>query len=126
MYEEGNAATPVRKKAKHQGIEEMHSRSCGKRNGERCTCKPTFRASAWSPREGRKLRRTFPTISAAKSWRADAMSGLRKGTMRAPTRETVAQAAEALIAGIEDGTIRTRGGRAYKPSVARSYRIAVE
>ena len=41
--------------------------------------------------------------------------------MRPPTSKTVADAAEALIAGAHDGTILDRTGKPYKPSTARGY-----
>jgi integrase len=42
--------------------------------------------------------------------------------MRAPSPQTVAEAAEAWIAKAEAGEIKKRGGRDYKPSVVRGYR----
>jgi integrase len=103
------------------GIRIRHSRSCPSRGGGPCACRPSYEASAWSARDGKKLRRTFPTLAAARGWRADAQVGLRKGTLRAPTSTTLRQAADAWLAGARDGSIRTRSGDAYKPSVIRSY-----
>ena len=74
----------------------------------------------------RKIRRSFPTLAAAKAWRADALSALNRGQLRAPTRTTVAEAAQAWLAGAEDGTIRNRNGRPYKPSAIRGYRRALD
>ena len=79
------------------------------------------RGVRWSARDGKKLRKTFPTLAAARGWRADAQVGLRKGTLRAPTPTTLRQAADAWLAGARDGSIRTRSGDAYKPSAIRSY-----
>jgi integrase len=103
------------------GIRVRHARSCAAKNGGRCTCKPTFQAQAYDAQAGRQVWRTFPTISAAKLWRSDAQVALRRGTLRAPTSQTVAQAAEQLIAGAHDGTILDRSGKPYKPSTARGY-----
>jgi len=47
-------------------------------------------------------------------------------TMAAPKKVTVAKAADDLIAGMEDGSIRNRRGEPYKPSAIRSYRRAIE
>jgi integrase len=77
------------------GIEVRHSRSCPARQDGRCGCKPTYQAQVWSPRDSKAIKRTFPTLAAAKLWRSDAQSSLRKGTMRAPTMTTVREAAEA-------------------------------
>lgn len=41
--------------------------------------------------------------------------------MRPPTAKTMAEAAEALIAGAHDGSILDRGGKPYKPSTARGH-----
>jgi integrase len=79
----------------------------------------------WSARERRRIRKTFPSISAAKAWRSDAVTSLRRGTMRAPTATTLRQAWEAWLAGATDGTIRTRSGDRYKPSAIRSYESAM-
>ena len=45
--------------------------------------------------------------------------------MRAPTSRTVEQAGEALIAGIEEGTITNRSGQPDKPSTVRRYKLAL-
>ena len=48
--------------------------------------------------------------------------GFRKGTLRAPTRQTLRDAAEELTSGMESGLVRTRSGDPYKPSVTRGYK----
>ena len=109
------------------GIVERHARSCAartaaaRREGARCSCVPTFEAWTWSPRDGRKIRRSFPTQAAAKSWRRDAASDVARGKMRAPTSTTIAEEARGWIERLDRGDVRTRGGRPYKPSVARLY-----
>jgi integrase len=103
------------------GIRVRHARSCNSKDGGRCTCKPTFQAQAYDAQAGRQVWRTFPTISAAKLWRSDAQVALRRGTLRAPTAKTVAEAAEQLIKGAHDGSILDRSGKPYKPSTARGY-----
>ena len=107
------------------GIRARHSRTCPAPAG-RCTCRPSWEASVFSQRDNRKIRKTFPTLAAAKAWRADALSALGRGQLRAPTHTTVAEAAEAWLAGAEDGTIRNRNGRPYKPSAIRGYRRALD
>jgi integrase len=105
------------------GIVERHSRACPSRSGGQCSkpCQPSYEAWIWSPRDGRKIRRTFPTPSAAKGWRTDALSALRRGTLKAPTRQTLDEASEAWIEGAKAGAILTRGGAPFKPSVTRGY-----
>lgn len=107
------------------GVRLRHQRGCKVDAGAACSCKPAYEASVWAPRDGKKLRRTFPTLSAAKGWRADAQVALRKGSLRAPTATTLREAAEAWLAGARDGSIRTRSGDAYKPSAIRSYEASL-
>jgi integrase len=114
------------------GIVERHARFCAartaaaRREGARCSCTPSFEAWTWSPRDGRKIRRSFPTPSAAKVWRRDAASDVARGRMRAPTTSTIADEAQSWIERAERGEVRARGGRPYKPSVIRQYRADLE
>ena len=82
----------------------------------------TYRASVWSNRDGKLLRKSFKREAEAKSWRQDAAGAVRVGRLRAGKPVTVAQAAEAWLAGVEDGSVRTRSGDLYKPSTVRAYR----
>ncbi len=126
MVARGGPATAIGMKAAMSkptpGITVRHARSC---SGEPCRCKPTYQAHVWSAREGKRIRKTFPTLAAAKVWRQDALPALRKGTMHAPTQTTLRQAWEAWQAGALDGTIRTRSGDVYKPSALRGYEQAM-
>jgi integrase len=79
----------------------------------------------WSTRDRKRIRKTFPTLAAARSWRHDAQAALKRGTMRAPSPITIEQAAEAWLQGAREGTIRNRSGDRYKPSVLRSYEAAL-
>ncbi len=81
----------------------------------------TYRASVWSNRDGKRIRKSFPSLAAAKSWRQDAASAVRSGRMRAVKAITVDQAAAAWLAGARDGSIRHRSGDRYKPSAVRAY-----
>src|SRR4051812_43394127 len=108
-----------------QGIRMRHSRGCAITSDKRCNCSPSYEASVFSVKDGRKIRRSFPTQAAAKGWRADAMSALRKGTMRAPSQTTLREAWAAWEQGAQDGVIRNRSGDPYKPSVLRSYEASM-
>jgi hypothetical protein len=66
-----------------------------------------------------------PSRAEARPWRQDALVGLRKGTVKAPTRTTLAEAANAWVEGVQDGSIRTRSGDFYKPSAIRGYERAL-
>jgi integrase len=110
------------------GIVTRHSRSCPSRLGARCSkpCSPRFEAWVWSPRDGRKIQKSFPTPAAAKGWRRDAMAAVAGGKMRAPTAATIADETRAWMGRVDRGEIRTRGGRPYKPAVLRLYRRDLE
>ncbi len=109
------------RKARHEGITARHSRCCASKEGRRCNCAPGYQAQAYSPRDGKTLRKTFPTLAAAKAWRADAQSAIRRGTLRGPSNITIAETCDAWERGVREGSIRNRSGDPYKPSVARGY-----
>lgn len=108
-----------------EGIRKLHSAKCASRGGGRCGCQGGYEASVYSSRDGRKIRKTFPTITAAKAWRVDALAGVRRGSVRAPRPATVRDAAKELLRGMESGIVRTRSGDVYKPSAVRSYEAAL-
>jgi integrase len=107
------------------GIEVRHAKACASREGRRCTCRPTYQASAWSARDEKRIRKTFPTLAAARAWRAEAQTAIHRGKLRAPTSVTLAESAEGLIAGMRSGKVRTKSGDLYKPSAIRGYERAI-
>jgi integrase len=108
------------------GIVKRHSKGCPSRNGGRCSCNAGWQASVYSKRDGKKIRKTFPTKAAARRWRADAGSQLERGSLRAPTRTTLGETAHEWLRGAESGEIRNNSGHPYKPSTLRGYRQALE
>lgn len=82
---------------------------------------------------GRRETRTFASLAPALAWRADAEDRLRRGepverpaSLPLPTAGrvgvvTVEEAARVMGRGITAGTVRTRTGSPYKPSVSRKY-----
>jgi integrase len=106
---------------KHAGVCQRHGRACASRAGRRCNCNPSYEAFVFDQRAGRKIRQTFPTLSAAKAWRSDALGEVRRGKLRAGTDLTLRAAAEAWLEGAKRGTVLTRGGAQYKPGVIRGY-----
>ena len=108
-----------------KGVEVRHQRGCGASSGAACTCRPSYRASVWDPRDRRLIRRTFPTAAAAKGWRVDALGALRRGELRGELGPTLRAAAEAWEAGARAGAIRNRSGDRYKPSVIRGYETSM-
>jgi|SRR5579862_4282098 len=109
------------------GITVRHHRRCPSHGGGKCgaPCKPAFQAWVWSKRDGKKIKESFPSPAAAKAWRADALSGLNRGTLRAPSQVTLREAADAWLEGAREGQIRNRSGDAYKPSAIRGYDAAL-
>jgi integrase len=107
------------------GIRARHSRACAAPSGP-CSCKPSWEAFVYAKRDGRKLRKTFPTLAAAKSWRADATAAVGRGRLRAPQPTTLREAAVAWLEGARSGVIQTRSGRPYKPAAIRSYEASLK
>ena len=104
-----------------------HARSCRSRGGGgRCNCTPTYQAHVFDNRARKRVRKTFPTHAAAKTWRQDALIALRSGGLVPARTPTVSDALDALIAGMEDGTVLDRTGKPYKPATRRSYRLAAD
>lgn len=103
------------------GVDVRHSRSCADRTGADCNCTPTYQAHVYDARSGRRIRKTFASLSAAKNWRQDASVALRNGTLRASDGRTVAQVSTEWLEGARCGEIRNRSGDAYKPSAIRTY-----
>ena len=107
-----------------EGIRKRHTKDCPARTGGHCRCDGGYEASAYSPRDGKKIYKTFPREAEARSWRADAKRSLDRGSLRAPGSRTIREAGEAWLEGAERGEIRNRSGRPFKPSSLRGYRQA--
>jgi len=108
------------------GIEKRHARSCRSREGRRCNCEPTYQANVWDRWRDERVRRTFPSEAAAKTWRHDALTALRTGPLL-PIAEgvpTLCDALDALIVGMRSGAVLDRSGKSYKPATCRSYEQA--
>jgi hypothetical protein len=110
---------------RYQGVVLRHARGCRLRQGGRCSCTPTYQAQVWSARERKTIRKTFPTLAAARAWRQESQVALRQGTLRSPSQTTLNQAAQEWLAAAEAGLVRTRSGDTYKPSALRAYRQAL-
>lgn len=115
----------AKKAGSHEGIEVRHSTNCRSTCGGRCNCSPRYRAQVWSERDGRKIRRSFPTLAEAKAWRVDGQAAIRSGALRAPSAVKLIDAAAAWLAGTRAGAIRNRSGDCYKPSTIRGYEQAL-
>ncbi len=103
------------------GIDERHSRTCRSRDGGACNCTPTFQAHVWDAKAGKRMRKTFPTRSAAKSWRQDTIVGLRHGHVSSDRGPRLTDAIDAWLDGLRAGHITNRSGDPYKPGAIRGY-----
>jgi integrase len=103
------------------GIETRHGRSCAVRHGGRCDCTPTYQAHVWDAKAGKRIRKTFPTRTAAKHWRHDAMAGLRSGDLTADRGPLLKDAIDQWFVGLRAGHITNRSGDPYKPAAIRGY-----
>jgi integrase len=109
-----------------EGIVKRHSKGCPARAGKRCKCNAGYEAFVYSPRDGKKVRKTFARLGEAKSWRADAKRSVDQGTLRTPTRRTLGEVAGRWLTGAEAGDIRNRSGQPCKPATLRGYRQALD
>lgn len=103
------------------GVRQRHGRACAQSG--RCKC--PYEAFVYSKRDGKKIRKTFPTLAAAVAWRHDAAGAVRRNRLRAPVPVTINQAATAWLDGARAGVIRNRSGDPYKPSAIRAYEAAL-
>src|SRR4051812_47242283 len=110
------------------GIDVRHRKACTNPRDDGKCCGASYQAHVFDARTGQRIRKTFPTKTAARLWRQDAMAAIRAGETSAltPTATTVDDALDALLAGMTDGTILDRSGRRYRPATARSYREAAD
>jgi integrase len=107
------------------GIVVRHSsRKCPAHNGGSCKCPggPAYQAAVYSRAEDRKIRKTFPTLAEARSWRADSSVALRKGELHSPSKAVLRQAGEEWIEKAERGEALAKTRRPYKPSTLRTYK----
>ncbi len=114
-----------KRSSRYEGIVLRHARGCHLRTGGRCSCTPSYQAQVWSAREQKTIRKTFPTLAEARSWRHESQVALRNGLLRSSSKVTLDQAATAWLSAAAAGLARTRTGEAYKPSAIRAYRQAL-
>jgi integrase len=112
----------ARQRRMQEGITARHQRRCSASTGEACLCVPTYQAQVYSPVDGKHIRKTFPTVAAARAWRQETQIAVRRGQLRGPSATTLNEAAAEWLAAGDAGTVRTRSGDAYKPSAIRAYR----
>jgi len=112
-------------KTKVPGIEVRHSRSCASRAGGACACGPSFQAHVYDARSGRRVRKTFSSLSAAKRWRQEAAVALRNGTLQPSDGRTVREVGIDWLEAARRGEIRNKSGLPYKPASLRNYELCL-
>ena len=117
--------SPARPNRRPEGVTLRHASGCRSRAEESCDCRPTYQAQVYSPRDRRTIRKTFRSLADARAWRSATQTALNCGTLRAPSRTTLAEAAEEWLSAAEAGVVRTRSGDPYKPSALRAYEQAL-
>ncbi len=114
-----------KRRSRYEGIVLRHARGCRSRRAGGCSCRPSYQAQVWSSREQKTIRKTFPTLAAARTWRHESQVDLRQGVLRSTSKVTLGEAAATWLSAAEEGSARTRTGEAYKPSAIRAYRQAL-
>ncbi len=110
----------------HTGNDVRHRKTCPDPRADGRCCQPTYQVHIHDARTGRRIRKTFPTRSAAKLWRQDAIVALRQGKLaEAKPKTTIREACDAWIADARAGIVRTRGGDPFKPGTTRAYSQAL-
>jgi len=79
------------------GIDVRHRKTCPAPRADGRCCKPGYRAEVYDRRAQKRIRRTFPTLAAAKRWRQDALVDVRNGGLRVQRTATVREVAEAWL-----------------------------
>lgn len=119
----------MQRKRNSTGIYPIHSRKCAiKLDGAaaKCTCSPTWQVFVPAARPGGKaIRKNYKSKADAIRERPNLVVAVQSGTLTEPSKRALKQAADELLAGMRDGTIRTRSGDRYKPSAIRSYEGAL-
>ena len=105
-----------------RGIYRVHPAAC--KGARDCDC--PYEATVHDPRSGRRLRKRHPKLREARLWRGEMQNAIERGdTPVTACRLTVTEAAEALLAGMRDGTVTSRSQRPYKPATVRRYERAL-
>jgi integrase len=84
-------------------------------------------AQVYDKRTGKRKGKTFSKreLAAAKAWRRDTQIAIEKGALRVGECPTLRTAATMFLAGVEDGTIRSRKRERYRASTIRRYRLGL-
>jgi len=79
----------------------------------------------YSTRDCKPIRKHFGSQKEAELWRGELRGAVDRGEAQAPGKTTFDQAADELLTGMRDGTIKTRSGEEYAPATVRRYELAL-
>jgi integrase len=116
---------PISRRSRPEGIVARHQKHCSTHQAQSCDCRPSYQAQVYAARDRKTLRKTFPTVAAARAWRTHAQAAIQQGHLGIPTKTTLAEAGEAWLEAARSGVARTRSGDTYKPSAIRAYEQAL-
>src|SRR4051812_24298183 len=102
----------------------IHQAGCPHKRG-RCRCKPSIRVRVWDGNLKTFHTNTLERYPEARAWRDDVRTAVENSTIPAESKQTLGEAADALLEGMRDGSLLDRSGKTYKPSTCRSYAQAV-
>ena len=107
------------------GVVTRHTRNCAlSSGGKRCSCVPTYQARVPLGERGKRETRCFASFGEASEWRSKRLLGLHRRAQVVHTNVTVGEELDSLITGMQDGSVRTKRGEPYKPSVVVAYRLS--
>lgn len=103
-----------------EGIRVRHSRWCPGRRDEACGCSPRWEAWVYSRKDKGKIRKTFSRVLGSKGMAHRQLELASVGRLHAPSHHTLGETASLWVKMAQEGQIRNRSGRRYKPSAPRT------
>ena len=100
-----------------EGVRPRHSQRCPSRHSGICGCSPRWEAWVYSMRDKAKVRKTFSEHWEAKARRHEQLELASINRLRVPSRLSLAEAGSLCVEMAQEGQIRNRSGRHYKPSI---------
>jgi hypothetical protein len=106
-----------------EGVRVRHSRWCPGRPDAACECSPRREAWVYSRKDRGKIRKTFAERWEAKAWRHRQLELASVERLHAPSHHTLGETASLWVKMTQEGQIRNRSGRRYKPNALRTIEV---
>ncbi len=81
----------------------------------------SYKARVYDARAGKRVSKTFATLAEARRWRAAKLDEAARGIGVVGPSARFRDVAEKFLSGAGTGTVRTRSGTRFRPSVVREY-----